>query len=162
MLSLAIQAARPELKPAPEASDQGRTRSMNSGGPSNISASSSSQRKSKDKSGTQASSKSGKKTRRAKKRSSVPQPPKPYPPLSMRLSSYSPALEVGIVKETFKAGMDKGQLPGTEMFLGGGGGDRSGPGGSGAGGGPSGMGGHGAGMGGGGSKGKRKVIRVRG
>jgi len=169
LLSLAIQAAKPELKPSPEADPH--SQSHNAGGPSNAGPStpSSSQFKGKSKSksgaggqGNQSGSKSGKKTRRAKKKqSNLPKPPKPLPPLSSRFSVYSPAVESGIVKETFKMGMDKGQLPGSEMFLGGGNGDGA----SGSGGAPGGMGGPGGGGTGpgmGGSKGKRKVVRVRG
>ncbi|KAF5336572.1 hypothetical protein D9611_006492 [Ephemerocybe angulata] len=71
----------------------------------------------------------------------LPVPPTPYPPLSARISQYSPALSTGVLIDTVKAGMNAaaqegaGALPGM-------------PGAPGA----------GAGMG----KGKRKVVRVRG
>jgi signal recognition particle subunit SRP19 len=169
MLSLAIQAAKPDLRPSDE--PDARSRNESAGGPSSAgpSMASSSQTKSKVKGkgkGNQpqkgGGSKTGKKTRRAKKhRPDIHKPPKPLPPLAARLSVYSPALESGIIKETFKMGMDKGQLPGSEMFLGGGSGE-DGPGGSG--GAAGGMGGPGGGGMGpvGGSKGKRKVVRARG
>jgi hypothetical protein len=166
LLSLAIQAAKPDLKPSTEPATHHLSEST--GGPSNAGPSnaSSSQAKSKGKGKSKAQgsqqaqggSKSGKKTRRGKKKPDIHKPPKPLPPLSARLPMYSPALESGIIKETFKNGMDKGQIPGSEMFLGGGGEGAGGPGAPGGKGGPGG----GAGMGGMGSKGKRKVVRVRG
>jgi len=168
LLSSAIQAAKPDLKPSEEV--EAHPHSHTAGGPSNAgpstpsSSTSKNKSKSKSKSSGSGTTQSGKKTRRAKKKtnkhSNLPKPPKPLPPLSARLSIYSPAIESGIVKETFKMGMDKGQLPGSEMFLGGGNGDGAG----GSGGAPGGMGGPGGGgmPGAGGSKGKRKVVRVRG
>ncbi|KAF8970149.1 signal recognition particle, SRP19 subunit [Flammula alnicola] len=68
----------------------------------------------------------------------LPVPPEPHPPLASRVSSYSPAISTGVLIETVKAGMNA-----TEANAIG-----AGPGGSGA---P-----------GGASKGKRKVVRVRG
>ncbi|KAH9943552.1 signal recognition particle SRP19 subunit [Amylocystis lapponica] len=66
-------------------------------------------------------------------RSLFPTPPSPYPPLTSRVSPYSPALPSGVLIETVKAGMNAQEVaPGL-----------------------------GAGTGGGG-KGKRKVVRVRG
>ncbi|KAJ3487776.1 hypothetical protein NLI96_g3321 [Meripilus lineatus] len=62
----------------------------------------------------------------------IPNPPSPHPPLSNRVSPYSPALVSGVLIETVKAGMSAQEAGG--------------------------MGGPGGGMGG---KGKRKVIRVR-
>jgi signal recognition particle subunit SRP19 len=66
----------------------------------------------------------------------LPIPPEPYPPLSSRLSAYSPAISSGVLIETIKAGMnaqaDAGPAPGS---------------------GSGGMGGIG--------KGKRKLVRVR-
>lgn len=66
----------------------------------------------------------------------LPVPPTPYPPLSSRISQYSPALSSGVLIETVKAGMNaapaEGALPGMPGV-------------------PAGMG-----------KGKRKVVRVRG
>ncbi|KAH8101801.1 signal recognition particle SRP19 subunit [Cristinia sonorae] len=70
----------------------------------------------------------------------LPVPPEPLPPLSSRVSPYSPALVSGVLIETVKAGMSASE-PGGGV-----------PGAPGAGAG-------GAGMGG---KGKRKVVRVRG
>ncbi|CAL1708884.1 unnamed protein product [Somion occarium] len=64
----------------------------------------------------------------------LPSPPAPHPPLSSRVSPYSPALVSGVLIETVKAGMSAQESGG--------------------------VGGPGGGMGGG--KGKRKVVRVRG
>lgn len=61
----------------------------------------------------------------------VPIPPGPHPPLSNRVSPYSPALVSGVLIETVKAGMSAQEAGGL---------------------------GAGGGMGG---KGKRKVVRVR-
>ncbi|EAU81453.2 signal recognition particle protein [Coprinopsis cinerea okayama7 len=66
---------------------------------------------------------------------SLPVPPEPLPPLTSRLSPYSPALSTGVLLETIKAGMNATETPGLP-----------------------GMGGPGGGM----AKGKRKVVRVRG
>lgn len=82
-----------------------------------------------------AKSKTGKQGLRPVRKSTgprLPKPPEPTPPLSQRLSPYSPALPSGILIETVKAGMNAtaGQ------------GDAAAPG-------PS-------------NKGKKKVIRVRG
>ena len=62
----------------------------------------------------------------------VPSPPQPWPPLTSRVSPYSPALPSGVLIETVKAGMSAEAVPGV------------------------------GGGGGGGGKGKRKVVRVRG
>lgn len=66
----------------------------------------------------------------------LPVPPEPLPPLTSRVSPYSPAVVSGVLVDTVKAGMTAGA--GAEG---------------------AGMGGM---MGGGGGKGKRKVVRVRG
>jgi signal recognition particle subunit SRP19 len=65
----------------------------------------------------------------------LPAPPTPYPPLGNRISQYSPALSTGLLIDTVKAGMNaaaEGPLPGMP------------------------------GLPAGNSKGKRKVVRVRG
>jgi signal recognition particle subunit SRP19 len=64
----------------------------------------------------------------------LPVPPEPHPPLTSRVSAYSPAISTGILVDAVKAGMnnpDAGLLPG-------------------------------AGSGGNVGKGKRKFVRVRG
>jgi signal recognition particle subunit SRP19 len=64
----------------------------------------------------------------------LPSPPEPHPPLTSRVSAYSPAISTGILVDAVKAGMnspDAGLLPG-------------------------------AGGGGNTGKGKRKFVRVRG
>jgi len=65
----------------------------------------------------------------------LPVPPEPFPPLSNRVSLYSPAIPTGVLIETVKAGMNAMD------------GNAVGTGGSGS---------------GGAQKGKRKVVRVRG
>ena len=71
----------------------------------------------------------------------LPVPPEPQPPLTSRVSPYSPALVSGVLVETVKAGMNATEGGGAGA----------------AGGGMGGIGG--GGMGG---RGKRKVVRVRG
>jgi len=66
----------------------------------------------------------------------LPTPPAPHPPLTNRVSPYSPALVSGVLIETVKAGMSAQETGG--------------------------LGGPPAGAGIGGGKGKRKVVRVRG
>jgi len=66
----------------------------------------------------------------------LPIPPEPYPPLSSRLSAYSPAISSGVLIETIKAGMNAQADAGPALGSGSGG-----------------MGGIG--------KGKRKLVRVR-
>ncbi len=66
----------------------------------------------------------------------LPIPPEPYPPLSSRLSAYSPAISSGVLIETVKAGMNAQADAGPALGSGSGG-----------------MGGIG--------KGKRKLVRVR-
>ncbi|KAH8817696.1 signal recognition particle, SRP19 subunit [Flagelloscypha sp. PMI_526] len=80
-------------------------------------------------------------------RRKLPQPPEPHPPLSNRVSSYSPAIATGMLIDTVKAGMNAEQQPGVA----GGSGQPGQPGTPG-----------GAGAQGAAGKGKRKVIRVRG
>lgn len=72
----------------------------------------------------------------------LPLPPTPHPPLSNRVSAYSPAISTGMLVETVKAGMNATNEAGAP----------------GAGGAPAGQGP----VGGGAAKGKRKVVRVRG
>ncbi|PPQ82239.1 hypothetical protein CVT26_009257 [Gymnopilus dilepis] len=72
----------------------------------------------------------------------LPIPPEPFPPLTSRVSPYSPAIPSGVLVETVKAGMSA----------------TDGAGAAGIGGAP-GQGGVGIGAG---AKGKRKVVRVRG
>ncbi|KAH0581982.1 hypothetical protein H2248_011645 [Termitomyces sp. 'cryptogamus'] len=67
----------------------------------------------------------------------VPVPPEPLPPLSSRISQYSPAISAGVLIETVKAGMNATENPITGA-------------------GPT------PGASGGIQKGKRKVVRVRG
>ncbi|KAG6901343.1 hypothetical protein C0995_013306 [Termitomyces sp. Mi166 len=67
----------------------------------------------------------------------VPVPPEPLPPLSSRISQYSPAISTGVLLETVKAGMNatESPIPGAGPTTGASGGIQ---------------------------KGKRKVVRVRG
>ena len=67
----------------------------------------------------------------------VPVPPEPLPPLSSRVSQYSPAVSTGVLIETVKSGMNatENPIPGAGST-------------------PSASGGM--------QKGKRKVVRVRG
>jgi len=86
----------------------------------------------------QAGSSSTVKTKhRRSKKSAANVPPKPIPSLATRLPQYSPALESGILIDTLKAGMN---APGNQASGNDGG----------------------SGQPGGASKGKRKVVRVRG
>ncbi|KZS97207.1 signal recognition particle, SRP19 subunit, partial [Sistotremastrum niveocremeum HHB9708] len=143
-IAAAIQAAKPELKPPPLSSTLHKPPPHPTLTTSNtpVTTTTTASKKKPVPTKSTSTSKTEKKERERKPKNAHLIPPEPHPPISSRLSAYSPAIETGMLVEAVKAGMNALAGPGAG----------GGPGGEGAG-----------GMGGaGGAKGKRKVLRVRG
>ena len=137
-ISFYIQTVKPELIPKPPFTNTSNTAPPTTEVPSSAGTTSKQPTAPSSKSKQQAVKTKGKakaekvaEQERAKK-SRLPQPPEPLPPLASRLSAYSPALPSGVLVDTIKAGMSASAA---DNALGG----------------PQ-----------GGAKGKRKVVRVRG